>query len=155
MMGYKKDVLEGGVRNYLAVQGPGVPGGVTDSTLTSITDVLPTIADLAGLDSTPHPKWDGISMRNLLLTGSGKPAVSIRGTELADKQQSDRFIFSFGPQCWSPDMVPALGPNRQVLKPQPLLDYDNGGVDGKGFARCIGIRYKDYKWLGESGKVYK
>ncbi|KAF6259251.1 alkaline-phosphatase-like protein [Scenedesmus sp. NREL 46B-D3] len=155
MMGYKKDVLEGGVRNFLAVKGPGVPAGVTDSTLTDVRDVLPTMADLAGLDSAPHPQWDGISMRNLLALGSGKPAVSLRGTELADTQQTDRFVLSFGPQCWSPDMVPALGPNRQVLKPQPLLDYDTGGVDGRGFARCIGIRYKDYKWIGDTGKVYK
>lgn len=48
MQGEKHEVLEGGIRNYLAVQGPGVQAGVVDSTLTDVTDILPTVADLAG-----------------------------------------------------------------------------------------------------------
>lgn len=155
MMGYKKDVLEGGVRNYLAVRGPGIQAGVTDSTLVSITDVLPTMASLAGLETAAHPRWDGTSFEGLLLTGSSKPASPLRGQSLANTMQQDRFVFSFGPQCWSPDSVPELGPDRQTLKPQPLLDYDKGGVDGKGFQRCIGMRWKNYKWVGDTDKVYK
>jgi arylsulfatase A-like enzyme len=49
MQGYKRAVEEGGIRNFLAVQGPGVQGGVVDSTLLDITDVVPTVADLAGV----------------------------------------------------------------------------------------------------------
>jgi arylsulfatase A-like enzyme len=49
MQGYKRAVEEGGIRNWLAVQGPGVQGGVIDSTLLDITDVVPTVADLAGV----------------------------------------------------------------------------------------------------------
>jgi hypothetical protein len=41
MLDSKRSVREGGIRNYLAVQGPGVAAGVTDSTLLSIIDILP------------------------------------------------------------------------------------------------------------------
>lgn len=49
MQGYKRAVEEGGIRNYLAVKGPGLQAGVVDSTLVDITDVVPTIADIAGV----------------------------------------------------------------------------------------------------------
>jgi hypothetical protein len=58
---------------------------------------------------------------------------------------------------------------REVLRPQPLLDYDRGGVANSvymnllpglrrtnpGFETCIAVRHKDYKWLGATGKVYR
>lgn len=37
LTGTKSEVFEGGVRNFLAVQGPGVQAGVTDSTLLEVT----------------------------------------------------------------------------------------------------------------------
>lgn len=40
-----------------------------------------------------------------------------------------------------------------MLKPQPLLDYNTGGVSGLGFQRCIGVRYKHYKWLSDASKT--
>lgn len=58
---------------------------------------------------------------------------------------------------------------REVLRPQPLFDYDKGGVPNSvywkllpglkssnpGFEMCIAVRHKDYKWLGATGKVYR
>jgi hypothetical protein len=145
MQGFKKDVLEGGIRNYLAVKGPGVVSGVTDYALTSITDILPTIADLAGVHS-PHLPWDGISFANVLKAGPS--------TQLTT-QQGERVVVEMSPHCWSPDTVPELGPDRKLDKEQVLLDYDKGGVEGKGFQKCLGLRYKDYKWVGETGRVYR
>lgn len=49
MKGDKSTIWEGGIRNFLAVQGPGVQAGVVDSTLLHIIDILPTITDLAGV----------------------------------------------------------------------------------------------------------
>jgi arylsulfatase/uncharacterized sulfatase len=49
MQGFKREVTEGGIRNWLAVKGPGVQAGVIDSTLLDITDVVPTVTDLAGV----------------------------------------------------------------------------------------------------------
>jgi hypothetical protein len=59
----------GGVRTFLAVQGPGVtPGAVDSSSLLSIMDILPTVVDLTRTQSTVphHPEWDGISFASLL-----------------------------------------------------------------------------------------
>lgn len=148
--------MEGGIRNYLAVKGPGVQSGVVDSTLTYITDILPTMADLAGIKTAPKYPWDGLSFKEVLLGGgTAVPPTPLRGYELSDSKHEDRFIFALGPQCWSPDSVPLLGPDRKVLKPQQLLDYYKGGVDGQGFEKCVAVRWKDYKWVGATGKVYK
>ena len=147
MQGFKKSVEEGGIRNYLAIKGPGVPAGVLDNTLVHITDILPTVADLAGVHSQ-HLPWDGISFANVLKSNS-KPSNQI------SKQQAERVVVEMSPHCWSPDMVPELGADRKVVRTQQLLDLDKGGVEGKGFQRCLGLRYKDYKWLGESNRVYR
>lgn len=117
MQGYKSSSFEGGIRNFLAVRGPGVPGGVTDSTLLQITDILPTIADLAGVPpNNNHLPWDGISFKNLVLPASGvapdPTTTGSRGTTLAKQVQVDRFVFTLGPACWDADAVPELGPDR-------------------------------------------
>jgi arylsulfatase A-like enzyme len=74
---------EGGLRNHLAVAGPGVPSGSKQHTLLSLADVLPTVADLAGAQDTKHLPWSGSSFANLLKPGA-KPT----------KQQEDRFFFT-------------------------------------------------------------
>lgn len=196
MLDFKRSVREGGVRNFLAVQGPGVQAGVVDSTLVHINDILPTVADLADVpsDATDEYGWDGKSFKNLLLgeEGVADGTAPARGPDRrrvagdnparlgwsrASPAQRERMLFHMNPGCWDPDTVPALGPNRKTLKPQPLLDYDTGGAINSlelpllyprpntsvagpapvapGFARCIAVSYRDYKWLGQEDKVYK
>jgi arylsulfatase A-like enzyme len=79
----KASGTEGGLRNHLAVAGPGVPSGAKEDTLLSLADVLPTVADLAGAKNTKHLPWSGNSFANLL-----KPAVQ------PTKQQQERFFFT-------------------------------------------------------------
>lgn len=136
MMGHKSFVQEGGIRNWWAVQGPGVKAGVIDSTLLQLTDVMPTVADLAGVaeDAVKHMPWDGISFANLLSpaqplhgpvdtntkssavtssVGAKGRAMGHRGKRLATNIQTDRFVFSLlAPQCWDFDAVPQLGADR-------------------------------------------
>ncbi|KAF8072531.1 hypothetical protein HT031_000191 [Scenedesmus sp. PABB004] len=264
MQGFKHSVLEGGVRNFLAVQGPGVPAGVVDSTLVDIKDVLPTMAELAGLpaNGTNHWPWDGLSFANLLVPepepehepqpppppgaqlapqeamqqllaglldagepgsepggtgaappvspappGDGEPGGAAaplespapasgdagappdaspapgnataparsgrRGTALASPAQLERRLVFLSAHCFDADAVPELGPDREVLRPQPLFDYDTGGmlhsVYGKllpelllhhnasapGFEACIAVRQGDYKWVGATRTLYR
>lgn len=119
MQGAKSLANEAGIRNFLAVSGPGVQGGVVDSTLLHLIDVLPTMADLADIpaDAGSHKPWEGISFKNLLVpTGSPKTAlattVSRRGLSLANTKQTSRFVFALSPHCWDSDAVPMLGPDR-------------------------------------------
>lgn len=114
MQGYKRAVEEGGIRNYLAIKGPGVQAGVIDSTLLDITDILPTMVDLAGLQApaADEQAFTGVSFKNLLQTGAARPATARSTQSLATPQQQDRFLFSLSPICWDPDSVPELDENR-------------------------------------------
>ncbi|CAL9359095.1 sulfatase-like hydrolase/transferase [Streptomyces sp. enrichment culture] len=71
LRGYKRNLYEGGVRVPLLVWSPGrVPAG-TVARPTPFTDLLPTLADLAG---APRPRdVDGLSLAGLLTTGTGAP----------------------------------------------------------------------------------
>jgi arylsulfatase A-like enzyme len=59
--GYKRDLYEGGIRVPLIVQWPGQvnPGSISDH-ISAFWDIMPTVADIAGIDSVPEN--DGISM---------------------------------------------------------------------------------------------
>lgn len=132
----------GGVRTFLAVQGPGItPGAVDSSSLLSIMDILPTVVDLTGTHSTVphHSEWDGISFASLLRTVADKKtarqgAAVSRAAAGAQQQGCSgsssrggrqpclqgtvqaalqgRYIVILGPQCWGPDAVPKLGADR-------------------------------------------
>lgn len=125
MRGGKSMHYEGGIRNFLAVQGPGVAAGCVDSTLLSLADVLPTVADLGGAtDPTTHLLWDGSSFKNLLSVNATvqnstghKSAVpsqgsGYRGTSLASAEQLQRYVFILSEHCWDADAVPVLSANR-------------------------------------------
>uniref|UniRef100_A0A383VC43 Sulfatase N-terminal domain-containing protein n=1 Tax=Tetradesmus obliquus TaxID=3088 RepID=A0A383VC43_TETOB len=144
---------EGGLRNHLAVAGPGVPSGSRDDTLLSLADVLPTVADLARAKDTQHMPWSGSSFANLLKPGA-QPS----------KQQQERFFFTMtasGDAKACPhaatlmrDTLPQLSHDRKVLKPQPDLLYQDRNGTGV-FKNCIVGRWKDYKWYGANNKVFK
>lgn len=69
LRGYKRNLYEGGIRVPFLAWSPGrVAQGTTDRP-THFSDLLPTLADLAG---APHPRdVDGLSLARLLTTGSG------------------------------------------------------------------------------------
>jgi arylsulfatase A-like enzyme len=125
MVGQKSMLFEGGIRNFLAVQGPGVPAGTTDSKLLSVTDILPTISDLASIrpGSIAHMAWDGISFMNRLAgettgssAGSRRSSSSSAAMQQQQQQQEERMVFVMGPYCWDADTVPELDSiNRWVI----------------------------------------
>jgi arylsulfatase/uncharacterized sulfatase len=61
---FKMYASEGGTRVPLIVRGPGIEAEGFNAALTFVTDVAPTIADLAGLGA--HPQMDGRSLAPLL-----------------------------------------------------------------------------------------
>jgi arylsulfatase A-like enzyme len=126
MLGGKSDIWEGGIRNFLAVRGPGVQQGVIDSTLMDVTDILPTIADIAGIDpaASTHMPWDGFSFKNLVLPSRRATQLlrrsanmisqgrTHRGTSLATPAQLGRYLVTLSPSCWHANVVPELSSNR-------------------------------------------
>ncbi|KAF8059387.1 sulfatase [Scenedesmus sp. PABB004] len=172
MVGEKDWVWEGGVRGWLAARGPGVPVGAVDSTLLYTPDIVPTLLDLARARSPASgpnlPAFDGKSFAAHL-----RPASAVQHAAPPAGRFDARTLFFLSPHCWDADAVPQLGPDRRVLRPQPLLDFDTGGVVNAheseymmlvkqqrggappGFARCIAVRHKDFKLQGHDGKVYR
>lgn len=70
LRGEKRDLYEGGIRSPLIVNWPGhVAPGIRTDHISAFWDVMPTLADIAGLE-TP-PTTDGISFAPTLL-GSGE-----------------------------------------------------------------------------------
>ncbi|WIA22268.1 hypothetical protein OEZ85_004589 [Tetradesmus obliquus] len=144
---------EGSLRNFLAVWGPGVSSGGVSDVLLSLADILPTIAELAGAEGTTHEPWSGRSFANLLQPNSSLSSA-----------QQHRFIFTLvstgvPEQCpliikLMSRLLPILGPDREVLKPQPMLAYkDESGNDV--MKHCIVGRYGDFKWFGVNDKVFR
>ena len=103
MVGFKKDITEGGNRQFLLVAGPGISAGSTDYSLTSVKDLMATAVALGGGNPASVSGWtsDGVNIANLL-TPSGVPSEA----------QEARMLFQLKPDCFWPDLVPELGPDR-------------------------------------------
>ncbi|MGE0378928.1 MAG: sulfatase-like hydrolase/transferase [Planctomycetaceae bacterium] len=67
----KGEVIERGARVPLIVRGPGIPPGVVTDELADLTDVFPTLAELAGAPLPTDRTIDGVSLAPTLLGRSG------------------------------------------------------------------------------------
>ena len=68
MKGRKGSTDEGGVRSPLFVKWPAkIKPGKTIRSISSVTDLLPTLADMAGIEYTPARPLDGINIKSALL----------------------------------------------------------------------------------------
>ncbi len=68
MKGRKGSTDEGGVRAPLFIKWPGkIPGGKNIGQISGVIDLLPTLADLAGIDHGIGKPLDGVSLKPLLL----------------------------------------------------------------------------------------
>jgi len=73
LRGFKRCLTEGGIRTPFAVSWPGtIPAGVTSNLTVAFWDVLPTVAELAGIAQSVLPKIDGVSFAPTLLGQTGK-----------------------------------------------------------------------------------
>lgn len=125
MAGAKHSTFEGGIRNALVVQGPGVKTGATDNTMIAISDIFPTMVDIAGVNASVPAglQLDGISFKSVLLpSGSSRrnnnrtADVDLSSESMSWTQQQSsltwRYFFMLGPACWGPNAVPELAPDR-------------------------------------------
>lgn len=81
MKGRKGSTDEGGVRSPFFIRWPGhIQSGKKITTITSAIDLLPTLADLAGIKNQPSKPLDGVSLKPLLME--------------ENPMWNDRFIFN-------------------------------------------------------------
>lgn len=158
MAGSKGDVTEGGTRTLFAAMGPGIAPGAVRSTPTRVDDILPTVAELAGIEPVTALPLTGKSFVSMLKAGADEGPEAGATDELRD-----RVIFSLQPDCVDGDFLPELDSKRRTKKPQPLLEWDKGR-NNTGWQRCMGARWRQYKWLGagadgesgnELGELYR
>ncbi len=72
MKGRKGSTDEGGVRAPFVIRWPGqIPAGTVVPHITATIDLLPTLADLAGIAPGGAKPLDGVSLKPLLLAGVG------------------------------------------------------------------------------------
>ena len=77
LRGQKGSTDEGGVRSPLFIKWPGViPPGKKITDIAAAIDLLPTLADLAGIPAATQHPVDGISLKTTLL--AGKPSLPDR-----------------------------------------------------------------------------
>lgn len=142
MAGSKGEVTEGGTRTLFAAMGPGIAPGAVRSTPARVDDVLPTLAELAGVKPVTALPLTGASIASVLKAGADE------GPEGgATPALRDRVVFSLQPDCVDGDFVPLLDSQRRTKKPQPMLEWDQGR-NGTGWQRCVAARWRQYKWLG-------
>lgn len=68
----KGSVWEGGVRVPLLIRGPRVPAGAHAHVRASQVDLLPTLAELAGVTDLPRDGLEGGSLAEVLRSGTGR-----------------------------------------------------------------------------------
>lgn len=72
LRGYKASLWEGGIRVPAFINSPLIPSerrGIQSDELYHVTDLLPTILDMAGIDVRPAQQLDGFSILDSLLNG--------------------------------------------------------------------------------------
>jgi hypothetical protein len=113
MKGGKGFVDENGIRSYLLVRVPGVQPAVLSEPCAAY-DIFPTLLDLAGVEMPQDTlPLDGVSLRPLIESGAW--SHSDRYIHLHEVAKDGLFV----------DQVPALDENRRIVRPQPLLAYEN------------------------------
>ncbi|NQU24836.1 MAG: arylsulfatase [Candidatus Nealsonbacteria bacterium] len=122
MKGRKGSTDEGGVRSPLLIRWPGkIAAGKKIPQISAAIDLLPTLAELAGIEPTGEKPLDGVSLKPLLLdTGKAHPErmifshwrgrVSVRTQQYRLDQQGKLY-----------DMAADPGQYKDVSKQQPQL----------------------------------
>ncbi|MBI2513223.1 MAG: sulfatase-like hydrolase/transferase [Opitutae bacterium] len=84
LRGAKASIFEGGIRSPLMVRWPGKISPRKTDVIAHVTDVFPTLIDLAGAPPPPTgaKRLDGISLKPLLLDAGTLPERTLFGSEL-------------------------------------------------------------------------
>ena len=121
MKGRKGSTDEGGVRSPLLVRWPGhIPAGTRIRSIAGAIDLLPTLADLAGVTIPPGKALDGISLKPLLLRESGQgPAERLILSHWGGNYsvRSQRYRLDAAGKLFDLDLDP--GQDRDVSKDHP------------------------------------
>eukprot|EP01024_Parvocaulis_polyphysoides_P022545 TRINITY_DN2090_c0_g1_i1.p1 TRINITY_DN2090_c0_g1~~TRINITY_DN2090_c0_g1_i1.p1 ORF type:complete len:645 (+),score=60.42 TRINITY_DN2090_c0_g1_i1:132-2066(+) len=137
MMEEKGFLEENGVRSFLFVRQTGVfPANKQVTENVDVTDILPTMLDLAGKKWQSQAVFDGVSFKQLL-----------EGNEEGWSHFNRSIYFQeVLKNSLGTNQVLSLDSSRKVQKDQQLLQFKWGGQWGKGFKDYSGVRWSNYKY---------
>lgn len=127
LRGSKASTLEGGIRVCTIAWWPGhVPAGASSDAITSMMDVLPTFAALAGAPLPPNRKLDGVDQQDVLLgrtKADAKPPREVfhyfRGLTLEAVRQGPWKLHLAKGELY--DLAHDLGEAKNVAAEQPAI----------------------------------
>jgi arylsulfatase A-like enzyme len=157
MKGHKGTVDEGGVRAPFLIRWPGhIPAGAKIPQIAGAIDLLPTLADLAGIPVVSTKPLDGVSLKPLLLPGRrvGDAASSTENwpdrmifSHWAGKVsvRTQRYRFVVPGQLF--DMAEDPGQYRNIAKQQPEVAARLSDAVGKWKAELLaGLGKQDWPY---------
>jgi arylsulfatase A-like enzyme len=122
MLGRKGSTDEGGVRSPLFIKWPGViPSGKKWPEIAAAIDLLPTLADLAGIDVKTINPLDGISQKSLILEGKVSQADRVIFSHWSNRisARSQQYRYNHNDELF--DMVADPGQTKDISKENPEL----------------------------------
>jgi len=157
MKGRKGSTDEGGVRSPLLIRWPGkIEAGKKIPQISAAIDLLPTLAELAGIEVTSEKRLDGVSVKSLLLdTREDRPErmifshwrgrVSVRTQQYRLDQQGKLYDMEADPGQYKdvskqePAVAARLREAAATFKQQALAEYAKQ-------PRPFPIGHADYKY---------
>lgn len=134
LRGRKMDLFEGGMRVPFLVSWPGtIEQNLTIDSLVSGLDLFPTFLELAGIPLPTDRKYDGVSLAELLRSGSGQPRDSIIYSQIEQfqawrrgryKYHIERMVPYGNPMDWRLGFAVRKGPWLFDLEIDPSEAYD-------------------------------
>jgi arylsulfatase A-like enzyme len=142
MKGRKGSTDEGGVRSPLLIRWPGeLPRGKTVPQISAAIDLLPTLADLAGIPVQSKKPLDGVSLKSLLFGASHewpdrlivshwRNRVSVRSQRFRLDQRGQLFDLTTDPGQYEdvsrefPEVTAKLSTAAEEFTNQVLAGYD-------------------------------
>ncbi len=122
MLGRKGSTDEGGVRSPFLIRWPGhIPAGLRVPQIAGAIDLLPTLADLAGLPLAGGQPLDGISLKPLLTGAAGDWADRTIFSHWNGKISARTQQYRLGATGRLFDMRADPGQERDIAKEQPEI----------------------------------
>lgn len=134
LRGRKMDLFEGGMRVPFLISWPGtIEQNLTIDSLVSGLDLFPTFLELAEIPLPTDRKYDGVSLAELLRSGSGQPRDSIIYSQIEQfqawrrgryKYHAERMVPYGNPMDWRLGFAVRKGPWLFDLETDPSEAYD-------------------------------
>src|SRR5262245_50935081 len=146
---HKGTTYQGGVRVPLVIAGPGISAGITTTRIVSVLDLVPTLAEVVGIEPPANSFTDGVSFADALgAPWTGAPARSWAFTEIYLDGYDDQAVIE---ASWKLRRVTSNGTSGSPSMPTTDLFYKIKA--GGGEVLCTPPAADQARLLGELNSI--